>query len=408
MPLFDAPSTPAGALSSRASRSSVSETLTPMTRHLLLASLVLAVSPSCRGIASFMEDQVPVDGMASTPAADEPAPPAEVTLRTDDGADWIQIVSGEWLRGEILRVRDDSLDFDSDELDDQTFDFSDVLRIISPNHQVVLTEDGRIFEGQLSADESSIWVAGEKTVKIPRAQVLSVLAVEGGGASTWSGEVSAGVAVRTGNTKQTDYSAVLAATRETARTRWANRYSGAISEVSGAETANNHRIGSSYDVFVTKRTFVTVPGIDVYRDPFQNVGLRVTPYAAIGYEVVDTADHNLSLSAGPAFQYQQFDSELASGSSTDNSFAGVFSTSYDWDITSDVELSADYNITVPMPDIDEYNHNVVGTLSIDLAGDLDLDLSVTWDRINSPEANASGVIPRKDDFRMTVGIGWTF
>ena len=379
-----------------------------MIRCLLIASLALTLASSCRSIASFMEDQVPVDGMATAPAADEPAPPAEVTLRTDDGADWIQIVSGEWLRGEILRVRDDSLDFDSDELDDQTFDFGDVLRIISPNHQVVLTEDGRIFEGRLAADKTSIWIEGEKTVKIPRAQVLSVLAVEGGQVSTWSGEVSAGLAVRTGNTKQTDYSAVLAATRETARTRWANRYSGAISEVSGAETANNHRIGSSFDVFVTKRTFVTVPGIDIYRDPFQNVGLRVTPYAAVGYEVVDTSDHTLSVSAGPAFQYQSYDSELASGSSTDNSFAGVFSTSYDWDITSDVELTADYNITVPMPDIDEYNHNVVGTLSIDLAGDLDLDLSVTWDRINSPEANSSGVVPRKDDFRMTVGIGWTF
>jgi len=379
-----------------------------MIRCLLIASLALTLAPSCRSIASFMEDQVPVDGMATAPAADEPAPPAEVTLRTDDGADWIQIVSGEWLRGEILRVRDDSLDFDSDELDDQTFDFGDVLRIISPNHQVVLTEDGRIFEGRLAADKTSIWIEGEKTVKIPRAQVLSVLAVACGQDSTWSGEVSAGVAVRTGNTKQTDYSAVLAATRETARTRWANRYSGAISEVSGAETANNHRIGSSFDVFVTKRTFVTVPGIDIYRDPFQNVGLRVTPYAAVGYEVVDTSDHTLSVSAGPAFQYQSYDSELASGSSTDNSFAGVFSTSYDWDITSDVELTADYNITVPMPDIDEYNHNVVGTLSIDLAGDLDLDLSVTWDRINSPEANSSGVVPRKDDFRMTVGIGWTF
>ena len=265
-----------------------------MIRCLLIASLALTLAPSCRSIASFMEDQVPVDGMATAPAADEPAPPAEVTLRTDDGADWIQIVSGEWLRGEILRVRDDSLDFDSDELDDQTFDFGDVLRIISPNHQVVLTEDGRIFEGRLAADKTSIWIEGEKTVKIPRAQVLSVLAVEGGQVSTWSGEVSAGVAVRTGNTKQTDYSAVLAATRETARTRWANRYSGAISEVSGAETANNHRIGSSFDVFVTKRTFVTVPGIDIYRDPFQNVGLRVTPYAAVGYEVVDSADHPLS------------------------------------------------------------------------------------------------------------------
>ncbi len=379
-----------------------------MTRRFLIASLALTVAPSCGSVSNFLENQAPVDGMTVTPAAQDAAPSAEVTLRVDDGADWIQIVSGEWLRGEILRVRDDSLDFDSDELDEQTFDFSDVLRIISPHHQVVLTEDGRIFEGRLSVDESSIWIEGDKTVKIPRSEMLSVLAVEGGGNSTWSGEVTAGIAIRSGNTDQVDYSTVLAATRETARTRWASRYSGAASEVSGTETANNHRLGSTYDVFITKRTFFTVPGVDIYRDPFQNIGLRVTPYAAVGYELVDTADHSLSLSAGPAFQYQRFDSELGSGESTDNSFAGVLSTLYDWDITGDVELSAKYNITFPIPDVQEYNHNVVGTLSVDLVGDLDLDLSMTWDRINSPEANSSGVVPKKDDFRITVGVGWTF
>ena len=379
-----------------------------MTRRFLIASLALTVAPSCGSLSNFLESQAPVDGMTVTPAAQDAAPSAEVTLRVDDGADWIQIVSGEWLRGEILRVRDDSLDFDSDELDEQTFDFSDVLRIISPHHQVVLTEDGRIFEGRLSVDESSIWIEGDKTVKIPRSEMLSVLAVEGGGNSTWSGEVTAGIAIRSGNTDLVDYSTVLAATRETARTRWASRYSGAASEVSGTETANNHRLGSTYDVFITKRTFFTVPGVDIYRDPFQNIGLRVTPYAAVGYELVDTADHSLSLSAGPAYQYQRFDSELGSGESTDNSFAGVLSTLYDWDITGDVELSAKYNITFPIPDVQEYNHNVVGTLSVDLVGDLDLDLSMTWDRINSPEANSSGVVPKKDDFRITVGVGWTF
>lgn len=379
-----------------------------MTRRFLIASLALTIAPSCGSLSNFLENQAPVDGMTVTPAAQDAAPSAEVTLRVDDGADWIQIISGEWLRGEILRVRDDSLDFDSDELDEQTFDFSDVLRIISPHHQVVLTEDGRIFEGRLSMDEASIWIEGDKTVKIPRSEMLSVLAVEGGGSSTWSGEVTAGIAIRSGNTDQVDYSTVLAATRETARTRWASRYSGAASEVSGTETANNHRLGSTYDVFITKRTFFTVPGVDIYRDPFQNIGLRVTPYAAVGYELVDTADHSLSLSAGPAYQYQRFDSELGSGESTENSFAGVLSTLYDWDITGDIELSAKYNITFPIPDVQEYNHNVVGTLSVDLVGDLDLDLSMTWDRINSPEANSSGVVPKKDDFRITVGVGWTF
>ncbi|MDG1984165.1 MAG: DUF481 domain-containing protein, partial [Planctomycetota bacterium] len=76
--------------------------------------------------------------------------------------------------------------------------------------------------------------------------------------------------------------------------------------------------------------------------------------------------------------------------------------------TSDVEMSAKYDITVPMPELEEYNHNLVTTLSIDLTGDLDLDLSITWDRLNAPQANSNGSVPQKDDFRMTIGLGWTF
>ena len=381
--------------------------MTPFSRHLVALTL-LPLASSCGHISSFVADRAPVDGMESTPAADVPAPSPQVTLQTDDGADWIRLVSGEWLRGEVLRVRDGSLDFDSDELDEQTFDFEDIRQVVMPHHQVVLTEDGRLFEGKLSADEESIWIEGEKTVRIPREEMLSILAVDGGSVSTWSGEISAGIAVRTGNTEQTDYSAVLAATRETAQTRWASRYSGALSEVNGTETANNHRIGSTFDVFVTKRTFFTLPGIDVYRDPFQNIDLRVTPYAAVGYELVDRTDQTLSISAGPAFQFERFDSAQASGEETSDSLAAVFSSLYDWDITGDVEFIAKYNITVPLPDSQEYNHNAVGTLSIDLGNDLDLDLSVTWDRINSPQENISGTTPKKDDFRMTVGIGWSF
>ena len=35
-----------------------------------------------------------------------------------DDFDWIQLTSGEWLKGEIIAMYDDSLEFDSKELDD--------------------------------------------------------------------------------------------------------------------------------------------------------------------------------------------------------------------------------------------------------------------------------------------------
>ena len=41
-------------------------------------------------------------------------------------------------------------------------------------------------------------------------------------------------------------------------------------------------------------------------------------------------------------------------------------------------------------------------------GDIDLDITFQWDRIGSPQKDASGNVPDSDDFRMSVGLGWDF
>lgn len=41
----------------------------------------------------------------------------------DSKYDWIQLDSGEWLKGDLKVMYDQSLEFDSDKMDDQSFDF---------------------------------------------------------------------------------------------------------------------------------------------------------------------------------------------------------------------------------------------------------------------------------------------
>lgn len=47
-------------------------------------------------------------------------------------------------------------------------------------------------------------------------------------------------------------------------------------------------------------------------------------------------------------------------------------------------------------------------LSVDLVGDLDLDIAFVWDRVNRPAADSGGDVPEKDDYRTTIGLGWSF
>ncbi len=40
----------------------------------------------------------------------------------NDGYDWLRLTSGEWLRGELIGVFNDEVEFDSDILDELTID----------------------------------------------------------------------------------------------------------------------------------------------------------------------------------------------------------------------------------------------------------------------------------------------
>jgi len=46
----------------------------------------------------------------------------------NDGYDWLRLTSGEWLRGELIGVFNDEVEFDSDILDELTIDGEDVDR----------------------------------------------------------------------------------------------------------------------------------------------------------------------------------------------------------------------------------------------------------------------------------------
>jgi len=375
-------------------------------RGLALASALLS-TPACKVPDLLERARSPSDANLEPPPTDAvPAGPESVDV--EDGADWIQLVSGEWLRGELLRVRDDNLDFDSDKLDLQTFDRDDVTRIHSAQTDFVVTDDNRVFAGRLVVDNQKVWVVGDRTVQIDRSELLAVVAAGDSDKGRLSGSINLGFAARSGNTDQVDLTGGASVLLERARSRAQAKYSGVISTVQDVETANNHRLTSTLDLYLTERTFVTVPGIELYRDKIQNIDLRTRPDAALGYKVIDTLDQKLRVSAGPAYQSTRLDAGATSMSSTDDTLAGVLSSDFDWDITGDIELTWSYSLTVPFPDTAQNNHNMVTSLSVDLTDDLELDVSFVWDRVNRPAANASGVVPLPNDFRTTVGVNWTF
>jgi putative salt-induced outer membrane protein YdiY len=384
----------------------------------LLAALCACAAPNPPRTNVAWQDAAQGPGEA-TPAAQEPAEPTAdeagapvaTAPQVDPPAteyDWVRLTSGEWLKGELLVLRDGDFEFDSDELDTLKLDWDDVAELRSPRVHTILLEGREKLVGRLSVEGDQVVLTDGEEHRIARDQLLAIVPGEPNEWNYWSGRISLGLTTRKGNTNQSDASAFFEAKRETAATRWSTTYNGAMAKVEGVQTANNHRVDSRFDWFLSDRMFLTPTSIQYFRDPFQNIRLRLTPAAGVGYDVVKTGPMDLSLFVGPAYQYVEYESSEPGTDSSDGTAAGLAILAYSWDVTPDVELGLDYNVTVPLPESNSYNSRLSAVIEVDLIWDFDLEVRFVWDRVNDPKADDTGEVPQKDDFRTTVGLGWEF
>ena len=63
--------------------------------------------------------------------------------------DWIRLTSDEWLKGDLIAMYGDELEFDSDELGLLTLDWDDIAEVITHATQSIRLLDGRVLEGRL-------------------------------------------------------------------------------------------------------------------------------------------------------------------------------------------------------------------------------------------------------------------
>ncbi len=61
-----------------------------------------------------------------------------------------------------------------------------------------------------------------------------------------------------------------------------------------------------------------------------------------------------------------------------------------------------------MPETDRSNFHFLTEISFDLIWNFDFDVTFNWDRQFDPVADADGVVPEKDDFKIIVGLAWDF
>lgn len=325
----------------------------------------------------------------------------------EDSFDWVQLRSGEWLKGRIKAMQGRKLEFDSEELNVLTFDWRDIRQLRSPRWIDVLLVDGERLSGPVVVTPSEIRVGDTEPLSHPRHQLQS-LTPGGGRRDYWSGKVSAGLSLRAGNSDQVDYNAQARVQRRTPATRLSLDYIGNISRFDNRLNANNHRVNSEFDLWLSRSLYLILPFAEYLKDPFQNLEHRFTGGVGVGYDILDSYDLEWTVTAGPAYQYSIFESVAPGQDRSKGSAALAFGTRFELDITRRVELIMEYRGQFTSREVGETTHHGVVTFSVDITSRLDLDVSFIWDRISNPKVNADGTRSRPDDFRLVVGLGVDF
>ncbi len=368
-------------------------------------SLAFKDGCSARFLVAALLVTWPIAGRVHAQVSPEVAPPVPPA---SDKFDWIQLTSDEWLKGEIIALYDEKLEFDSDKLDVLTLDWEDVKQVRSAGTVQVAIVDGEPATGKLVIDGNKVQLIGDETRRLERSQILTITVGDPREINFWSGKVNVGSNFRQGNSDQVEVNINTRILRRTIRNRVAFEYFANYNLTEDVVVTNNHHASVGWDWFVSDWLFVRPIHGEYYRDPFQNIAQRWTISAGFGIQIVNTSKIDWETSVGPGYQHTQFDGVLEGESDSESTPAVSAGTVYKNEISDSIDYLFDFNFLLTQEAAGLYSHHLITGFDFDLAGVLDLNISFAWDRIQKPRPDSAGALPKKDDYRTVFGVGVEF
>ena len=376
-----------------------------------LLPLAITASLACAPTASAQPD------VGAGLNKDEAAPEVEVVEETaeleesymiefGDDKDWVKLKSGEWLSGNLERMRDGALEFDSAELKLLTYDWKKVQELHSPKSNTYRLIDGTELVGPAMIDEETITVDTVDGIKTaPRDQLDAIIEHTRRERNYWSAVLRFGLTANAGNSENFTMNGLFRLMREDALTRTVLSYDGTFGTANKVENANRHLGSGDVDIFVHPIVYVKALTGQLLYDKFQNLRLRATPAAGIGANVITNYKVNWDVEFAPAgYQYLSL---LTAGTGVQNPQSDgymMFRTFADLDFTDDIQLLLEWRSNLVYTTIGNTNH--VGSLDFTLRVTTILwfNTSFLYLRTEDPWPRSDGTVPEKNDYQVVLGI----
>lgn len=332
-----------------------------------------------------------------------PSPPVA------DEFDWVQLTSGEWLKGEMRVLYRDTLEFDSEELDLLSLDWEDVHQLRTHDLKSVRFSGPVTVIGIVRVTPDSVIVTTGKLEQVfDRSRLVSIAAGEDKEIRYWSARISLGLNLARGNTEQTDFNTIANLKRRTSATRFQLDYLAKYTRTRDIDTVDNNRLNIVVDIFATRRYFWRPFLGEYYRDPFQNIQRRITAGAGGGYTLINSPKTEWDLDAGLAYQTTRFIS-VEAGEDLDVSTPVLYmGTRFETELNKRMDFKINYTFKLVNQKSGRYTHHMISTLETGLLSWLDFDISFVWDRTEDPTPLENGTVPETNDYQVIFSLGFDY
>ena len=325
-----------------------------------------------------------------------------------DTFDWVQMVSGEWIKGNIDRMRDDQMEFDSDKLDMLKLDFADVALVHSPQVNTYVFDDRVSATGRAVITGDTVIVETDQGTKtFPRSELESIIEGEKE-KDWWSMKLRFGLTLNKGNTDQLTYDIMFNTRREDEMTLLDLNYNSTFGRTNGVQNVNRHLGEFLFNVFLGSRWWVTPAFGQFFNDRFQNIKFRATPAAGAGVHIIDAPKVTWDFMTGIGYQFLKYKDVSATPGVTNPQNDGFIPlyTYADFDITGDIDLTLSWLTNLVFTTIGNTNHTGRADLAIELTKVLDLDIAFLYLRTEEPAPPPDPLAPaiKKNDYQLVFGI----
>ncbi|WP_104035803.1 DUF481 domain-containing protein [Vibrio jasicida] len=334
------------------------------------------------------------------------------TVFIDESDDWLQLKSGEVIKGELTGTIkeetnsfDQEVEFDSDDLGDQEIELEDIAVLETASFFTIRTSSGDIYDGYLSIREDELYLINDgEELSFPVSEVVSIYRGAEKDSDHWTTEIFLGLDISKGNTDEFSLLGEVEAERNTVGSRTKLKAKHENSKTNDETTANNSSFDGSYDIYLSNRLFFRPLKLSLLSDEFQNIDYQVNASMQMGYFIIANSQTEWDVSIGPGYQYTDFKTveEGESGDATSNTL--TFESNFEYELTDDIDFSHTYNLNWASNDAGGARHTNELGFDIDLVDDLELSIKAVWDHVSDTKADAEGAVPEKDDYKFHFGL----